>query len=349
MKFGQKVSQERNQLYESSGSRKTYKNILSILLIILISWYFRIPLFHALKEMKEIQGWQIVLILLLTIGYIIFDGIVYSDISVPLSNQSITKMEGIRCIVFASFFKVISLGTATWPSAIYYMSKKNVTVSDGTSITIVSYIIHKLIVALVAIVLVGTNFKYYARRYEEQFPIIVISVVLAVLIAFFIFLLCTSKKLHRVIITSLYRINRKINISDHISAMENYFNGLEASVFRILKNKKQIGLVIIENTAKLLCIYLIPFVILMQGIDESVIELVTLCAIACALASILPSIGGVGAIEVSFLLVFTGICKKEEILSCALLFRFVTYYLPGIISGILIACKKGYEIYMERS
>lgn len=90
----------------------------------------------------------------------------------------------------------------------------------------------------------------------------------------------------------------------------------------------------------MLAIYSIPYIILAPIHTITGIQLLGITAVSCAVASVLPAPAGIGSTEVAFLLFFANIVPKKNILSCALLYRFMTFLFPGVIGGTIIGMNK---------
>ena len=90
------------------------------------------------------------------------------------------------------------------------------------------------------------------------------------------------------------------------------------------------------NTGKLFCWYLIPGILLRGRLKVGLADCVAVMAFVTAVAGVLPAPAGIGSTEFAFMLLFRGLAKEPELLSCALVYRFMTYILPGLLGGIWI-------------
>lgn len=307
--------------------------------LIIIITVFKQPLFEALYEMRSIRIWQIALISLMAIIFQICEGLNYAAMT-QTNDNGLTRREGISCAFYTSFFKVVTFGSGSAAGTIYYMNNRGVKISRGTSISALSYMFHKLTVAVLAIFFLIVQFKDFHSLYNQYFSAFLLSVAIAILISVIFLTICISKLLHTFIVKCISKFNKKGKLSHVIDSLSEYFTGLEDSSAELLKDKSCICSIIIRNIIKLLAIYSIPYIILVPMQTVTGIQLIGITAVACAVASVLPAPAGIGSTEVAFLLFFANIVPSKNILSCALLYRFMTFLFPGVIGGVIIGVNK---------
>lgn len=315
------------------------KTLISIVVLLIIITVFKQPLVEALYEMRSIHIWQIALISLMAIIFPICEGLNYAAMT-QTNTTGLTRREGISCAFYTSFFKVITFGSGSAAGTIYYMNNLGVKVSRGTSISALSYMFHKLTVAVLAIFFLLLQFKDFHSIYNQYFSAFLLSLAIAILISAIFLTICISKWLHTFIVKCISKFNKKGKLSHVIDTLSEYFAGLEDSSAELLKDKSCICTIIIRNIIKLLALYSIPYIILAPIQTITGIQLIGITAVACAVASVLPTPAGIGSTEVAFLLFFTNIVSSKRILSCALLYRFMTFLFPGIIGGAMIGVNK---------
>lgn len=315
------------------------KILASIGGLIIIIIVFKQPLIEALYEMRSIRIWQIALISLMAIIFQICEGLNYVAMT-QTNGTGVTRREGILCAFYTSFFKVVTFGSGSAAGTIYYMNKRGIKVSRGTSISALSYMFHKLTVTVVAIFFLVVQFKDLHSIYNQYFSAFLISLAVAILISVIFLTICISKLLHKFIVNCISKFNKKGKLSHIIDTLTKYFEGLEDSSAELLKDKSCIFSIIFRNIIKLLAIYSIPYILLIPIQTVTVIQLIGITAVACAVASVLPLPAGIGSTEVAFLLFFANIVENKNILSCALLYRFMTFLFPGVIGGVMIGVNK---------
>ena len=315
------------------------KILASMGILIIIIAVFKQPLFEALYEMRSIRIWQIALICLMAIIFQICEGLNYAAMT-QTNGTGLTRREGISCAFYTSFFKVVTFGSGSAAGTIYYMNNRGVKVSRGTSISALSYMFHKLTVSVLAIFLLLIQFKDFHSIYNQYFSVFLISLAVAILISVIFLTICISKWLHTFIVKCISKFNKKGKLTHVIENLTEYFSGLEESSEELLKDKSCICSIIFCDIIKLLAIYSIPYIILAPMQTVTGIQLIGITAVACAVASVLPAPAGIGSTEVAFLLFFANLVQSESILSCALLYRFMTFLFPGVIGGVTIGMNK---------
>ena len=73
----------------------------------------------------------------------------------------------------------------------------------------------------------------------------------------------------------------------------------------------------------------------------NIINLFILAAYVKMISLLIVTPGNSGAAEYAFIYLFTGLLVSEDIIAYMLIWRFVTYYIPLIIGGILALTWKG--------
>lgn len=315
------------------------KILASMGILIIIIAVFKQPLFEALYEMRSIRIWQIALICLMAIIFQICEGLNYAAMT-QTNGTGLTRREGISCAFYTSFFKVVTFGSGSAAGTIYYMNNRGVKVSRGTSISALSYMFHKLTVSVLAIFFLLIQFKDFHSIYNQYFSVFLISLAVAILISVIFLTICISKWLHTFIVKCISKFNKKGKLTHVIENLTEYFSGLEESSEELLKDKSCICSIIFCDIIKLLAIYSIPYIILAPMQTVTGIQLIGITAVACAVASVLPAPAGIGSTEVAFLLFFANLVQSESILSCALLYRFMTFLFPGVIGGVTIGMNR---------
>lgn len=315
------------------------KSLVTIGVLILVIIVFKQPLAEAMHEMRSIRIWQVALISLMAIIFQVCDGLNYAAMT-QTKTTGLTKMEGISCAFYTSFFKMITFGSGSVAGTIYYMNKRKIKASRATSISALAFMFHKLNVAILAIFFLLIQFQDFHSIYEQYFPYFLMSLAIAILIAVVFLTICVSKRLHTFIIKCICKINKNDKFTRVIDSLSEYFTGLEESSIDLLKDKSCICSIMLRNIIKLLAIYTIPYIILSPIQTITGIQLLGITAVSCAVASVLPAPAGIGSIEVAFLLFFGNLTSKKRILSCALLYRFMTFLFPSILGGVMIGMNK---------
>lgn len=315
------------------------KSLITIAVLIVVIIVFKQPLAEAMHEMHSIHIWQVVLISLMAIVFQICDGLNYSAMT-QTKNTSLTKIEGISCAFYTSFFKMITFGSGSVAGTIYYMNKRGIKASRATSISALSYMFHKLTIAILTIFFLVLQFGDFHSIYNQYFSAFLISLAIVILIAVVFLTICISKRLHTFVVKCISKFNKEGKLSRIIASVSDYFTGLEESSVSLLKDRSCIYSIMIRNSIKLLAIYSIPYIILSPIQTITGIQLLGITAVSCAVASVLPAPAGIGSTEVAFLLFFANLTTKKRILSCALLYRFMTFLFPGVLGGVMIGLGK---------
>ncbi|MDY5647234.1 MAG: lysylphosphatidylglycerol synthase transmembrane domain-containing protein [Lachnospiraceae bacterium] len=311
------------------------KTIIFAGILVLVVYLFREELAEALGEMRHISPAAAVTILLLSMGYQLAEGRNLTAV-VRLKDPGFTQWEGFAGMLYTSFFRVATFGSAPAAATAVYLAKRGIPAATGTGISAILYMIHKLVIALVCVLCLILRFNSLGNLYREYFGYLLLSLCLIVVIAGVLLFLCFGGRLHGTLIRLLRRMDRKRAHTEAIDALEEQLLGLRTFSAMVLKDRRTVAELVILNIGKFLCWYLIPWVLLRDEIWLGVADTVAVMAFVTAVAGVLPAPAGIGSTEFAFLLLFRGLASDARLLSCALVYRFVTYILPGLLGGVEI-------------
>ena len=94
---------------------------------------------------------------------------------------------------------------------------------------------------------------------------------------------------------------------------------------------------------QLLVLYLVPFFIVKSIIDAptlNYLKSVVTSTYVNLIGTYVVIPGAAGGIEYAFITLFSNFVKKPFVLSSTILWRFVTYYFPVILGGIMFNMKR---------
>lgn len=101
--------------------------------------------------------------------------------------------------------------------------------------------------------------------------------------------------------------------------------------------------IIALNLAKLTLLYCVPYVgaLAVGAATPGFDRMQALSSLMLLLAGVLPSVSGLGSIEISFLFIFKKVLGSVSATSALVLYRIATYFFPFIVSIIVfMLCRK---------
>lgn len=285
--------------------------------------------------MRYLQAWKIFAMIAMGLLYQIMDGLNFTTM-VKVNKPDYKRWEGIECAFYTSFFRVTSFGSAPYLGTSYNLFKRGIPLSEGVAISAVNYSIHKGVIALICFA-----FGLYSRNTlfalgEHYFIYFLLSLFLVIPIAIVLIGFCTSTHFHQLILNILHSLDKKKKHADQIDRVRDQLTHMKIVTGQQMKNKKRLPIMIVRHIVKQIAIYSIPYFVLYGQIDCDIVTIIALTAVIVSIAGVIPSPGGIGSTEFAFVLLMSGLAANEKILSAALLYRFFTFYFPGLIGGIMI-------------
>lgn len=158
---------------------------------------------------------------------------------------------------------------------------------------------------------------------------------LTAVICLVLILACVSERFHRTLAWLGRKADRKHKYEDKIMQMEGKGMLLRQETENLMKDRRDIILVLLMELVKLGCWYVIPYTILHPA-GSGIFETACVTSLILMLAGIIPAPGGLGSTEGVFILLFSRIAGGIEAASAMLLYRFATYMVPCALGGICV-------------
>jgi len=298
--------------------------IIILILIVLVFILKKELIYSAFEEIKNLNLNTILICLVLSMGYFIFDGL----INTQTSKCSIWF--GQKCSFYCAFYKLATLGAGAGLAEVYYLTGINIPASKGTGIMMIQYAMHKLLVTLMGLtffIILSIHGDLTAKKYVL---FILIGSIISILICATLILIAASQKFSKLMIRLanflLKRWPEKAqNLEEKIRTFTE--NGQD-----LIHSKKNILLTGLFNIFKLLCWYSIPAVIFALQGGGNYFHDVAYMGLALMLTGVMIAPAGVGTLEYVFTLFFTS--QYGALATAAvILYRFFTM-IPPFIVGI---------------
>lgn len=317
------------------NGKKAVRNIVFLAAILLIAYYvLRDSWGNIWAELRRTSGKIIAGAFLCSILYNCFDGIAVTRL-LRCCDDRFSWYQGILCSFYYSFFRVVTFGSGTAAAGMFYVNRLGIPVSRSLGIFTINYIIQRITVCLYFVVSFLIHFSFMSGLYQDYTIYMLLGVLIAVIVAAVLILICVCEPLHRFGFSLAKKYIRKDNLLVKIGEIEEKAVTLRNEAWILLHDKKLLAEVVFLNLCKLTAWYLIP-VLLFEKLNFSQHGLlVAVTAMVTALAGVIPTPGGIGAVEFVFVLMFTPLVGKVEATSGTLIYRFATYILPFLIGAVV--------------
>lgn len=324
--------------------KKVKKNVILIVLLTVII------LFFLLKDQYDeiiniLLSSNIKYILLMFLMYIIGDllkGISFNKI-VKETNRYSFK-EALLLTLQTNFFNGItpfSLGGQ--PFQLYFLKKRsNVDYVTGVNVLFKDFYTYQISLIILSIIFIILNYIYGFIVIDPLMSkMLLIGFTMNFVIALILIYLPYSKNNGKGIVNFFIKLLNKMKL---IKDKEKALNNANESILKfkdkintVKENKKLIFECVVLNMIKLTTVCLVSYFGFMAISVTNVSALVSIIAVTLVItmASFVPIPGASGGIEYGFIALFTTFVVGPKLNAGLLLWRFMTYYLPLLVGGIV--------------
>ncbi len=327
---------------------KVKKNTVFLLLITVV------VLFFVLKDdfneiVDAIIGmnyfWLLVAIIAY-VGYIFFKSLVLHMI-VTEEGGNYTFGRSIKHNLITQFFNGITpFSTGGQPMEIYMLKKSGVNYSKGTNMIFQNFIFYQIGLVLIGILAVACNYCFGILQSNDFLnSLILIGFIINTFIAvLFLFIMYDKKTTTFLIKKTIYLVNKFLKKPIVEEKWDNRLEEFHETAQVLKENKSLFARGVTISILSLLCLYIIPLFLLFAFSDYTsfnLLDAIVASAYVMIIGAFVPIPGGSGGIEYGFIEFFKFFITGGVLSAMLLVWRFITYYLPMIIGGIVFSFDKG--------
>ncbi len=324
------------------SNKVNYKNIAIVFLI-----GFVIVLFAFSENPKEIvnsfKNVNIFLVIYAAFLYFVtwfFEMLVVHVLIKDMVNKKHKILESFKLSVIGKLFdNITAFGTGGQPFQIWRMHKKSgIPISKGTSILVFKSMIYQLVVLVMYLIVMALNFKTLVT-YKYVFMLIIIGFLINVGVGLMIISAALCPKLVKKLVTSFNSFLSKIKFLKKI-----YFDKQKAvdgvdefhnSFKEISKDKKVVVKTVFLSSCGVLVTHILPFyVFLSLNVYGSFCQSFVASNYTWLLSALVPLPGASLGSEGSFFITFKKV-YSELVPTAMIIWRFITYYMPIMVSLVL--------------
>lgn len=327
------------------NTKKYITNLIkwTIVIAIIVGVYFwkQDEINDSFEEMQDYPLYVSLLLFLVSILYFVIEGWIISLMTMD-EDKRLSLWDGIKCALYAAFYKFLTFGSLSGFAEIYYLSKHGIDIGKATGITLVQYAYQKLGITFLGIVGFITLYiaGYHTIRQYALFG--VIGVLIALFIVIFIITLSISRRLTGFLVQILNHILRDDGMFRRIPALiskrEEYIDQIykfnEAGVSISKRKDLYIKVILLMILKMSIWFSIAPIIICSRYEGVSAVLTLLLMAVSHMLGSVMVAPAGVGTQEFVISLLFKPMYGVAAV-SLAILYRFYTMIFPFIIGAIV--------------
>ncbi len=232
---------------------------------------------------------------------------------------------------------------------IFYLKQTGISYGKASNISVQKFILYQISLIIINFIAVILNlFTDIVPNTSLVGSSVTLNFIVNLVILGFCFLLVYNKSFNNFIMKKGLLFLNKIKIVKDLDSvqkkLDSFLDNFNEGVDQLKKDKKLFVNLVILNILSLAFLMLAAWpVALALNINHiSVINLFILSTYARMMCLLIITPGNSGAAEYCFLYLFANLILEGEIMAYMLIWRFVTYYIPLIVGGILaIAWGKG--------
>lgn len=335
---------------KKSSKTKIFLNIILLVIILgIIIYVMDHSLGDIFAQLLKTSWTVVLLVLFLGIGYQLVEGQSIKAI-VSHFDDDFTVKDGFFTSCFVAFYRVISFGTGTLLSEIYFYKKKGLALSQGVGVTALHMIMYKTAVIFLSLIGLIFQFSLFYEYAPKMIPFIIVGIILTSLIILTLLVLSSSLKLQVLLIKWTNKHFKRKKLRDWVDQCNIQIYSLRETVLAITKDRSAIGRIFGWNVLKLLFWYVIPYFVLLENHPNiDFLLVVSFTSFAVILSGIFPTPAGIGPFEFVYLLLFNPLVGTVDAVSSLLLYRFASFVLPFLIGLVYVLLEKRRELKQQLS
>ena len=331
---------------------KKFKKIFNILLLIGITL---VVLFLSLKDeffdilhlFKTINVFWLLTAVFLAFSYWFYKSIAMHKI-IKNINPDFPFMAVLKLTLKANFFHAITpFASGGQPYEIYDMKKHGLTITQGTNVSIQSFIVYQIALVILGLIAMSANYFFHIFKSVELLKqLVLIGFIINTGIVVILFLVSFNGRINKfitkVIIGWCYGLRIIKNKNKTIEKWNEYVDTFHEGAKVLIANKKEFLYTILLNFIGLLCVYLVPLALAYSLRIYTINGLTSIisCAYVMVIGSFVPIPGGTGGLEYAFIQFFGNFVGGAGLKALMLLWRFITYYFAMILGAIVLNIKE---------
>ena len=321
---------------------KTYLVFVIMLFVLVLYFSLKDNYMDIIRVLSKVKIIYLILgILFVFISNSLFGFVLYYLIKKEKKNISLKKMIYISLIY--PFFAGVTPGSVGGePFEIFYLKESGISYGKSSNIIMQKFILYKTSLIIVNFIAVFLNmFTGVVPDTSLVGSSVTLNFVLNIALIGALFLLAYNKKVNRFIMKNVLSFLHKMKIIKDIKGtrkkIDNYLDNFDEGANKLRKDKKL--LIKLLGISILSLIFLIvaaaPIARSLNINNISILNIFILATYVKMISLLMVTPGNSGAAEYTFIYLFAGLLLEDDIMAYMIIWRFVTYYIPLIVGGIL--------------
>ena len=318
-------------MLDRKKKKSIWLGILTFLLLTVILIVFLRQLDENIFQLLGKTSASMLLLLLLGCClYILADALIYYC---AYGGRSFSFSDAVDLVSLQNFGKTAFVAGGGIPLQSYYLYKKGIMPGRSVGVTAVLYITQKSSVVLYAAVMLCFFGNWLRSVFPSAAGYVIFSGSFCAVIILVLILICVSRRICRLACWLVGKLPSSGKWPARKEKLTGQINELYEETHTLFRWRKKILTLLLLNFLKLFVHFSIPWAVfrMMGGGGCSFPEIQTMAAVMLLLSNALPNVAGMGSIEFSYMLVFSG-CFGKFTAASMIYYRCAAYYFPFLLS-----------------
>ncbi|KAF1298682.1 hypothetical protein BAU15_11185 [Enterococcus sp. JM4C] len=286
-------------------------------------------------------------IFLIGIIYLFVEGQSIKEIAKHFQSN-FSKQDGFWTSCYVAFYRIITFGTGTLVSEVYFYRKKGLKASQGVGVTALHMVMYKFAVITYAVAGLIIQFSLFYSNSPKMIPFILAGMILTIVLIAVLFALSSSINLQVLLLIIANKLFKSEKLRSWVDAGNLQIYSLRETVRTIMLDRTAVWRIYSWNVLKLALWYIIPYFVLMNNHPSlDFLQAFSFTSFAVILAGVVPTPGGIGSFEFVYLLLFRPLVGTVDAISSVLLYRFGTFVLPFLLGFVYVLIERRKKIHEE--
>lgn len=278
--------------------------------------------------------------------YIAFEGLIINLIIKTIHGSS-RKSLGFKVGIIGLYYNLITpMASGSQPMQVYELSKANISPSKSTAVVVNKTILFQVSVTIYCALLMLFNIELLQSNLKSIFIFIVFGMIMNVIMLGFGFFIVlnpsATKKITYYILNLLCKVKFLKFLENKRTNIDEFVDEYNYSVKLFIKNKKALLLSFLLTFIQLTVYFSIAYCInkALNLTGHSYVLVLSLQVFLYMAVSSMPTPGNIGANEIAFFTIFSGIFPKEFLGYSVFLYGIFVYYFLLIFCGLFTILKQ---------
>ncbi|MBR2833425.1 MAG: flippase-like domain-containing protein [Bacilli bacterium] len=318
-----------------------YSGIIILIITVLVLYFaLKDDFIEKLRYLFSFDiRWLLFAILLMVMYWVLKSFVIYFCTRKFDSKYSFKK--SIKLILDTQFFNAVTpFSTGGQPYQVYRLRKQGISLEQGTNIVIQDFIVYQIaLISLGTIAVITNNALGFFPNDDLLKKLVIIGYLINLFVIIGLFVVAFNKKGNKFILSMFIKIGAKFKLikdkDKFLDRSNEIITNFHNNAVILMNSRWHFVKIIFLNFMALVCLYLIPFALIM-GLGEQInpfIAVVT-SAYVMLIGSFVPIPGGSGGLEFGFVRFFGFFISGAKLSCIMIVWRLITYYLGLIVGAI---------------